>query len=93
MSKVMEIKSTLMKMKVGEAVRFPTHKPEEFVEIDRAFTGKKQSWVVYVDGERKVLRKIDDVVEVIQKNWNPSLKKIMDEQFSELEEIIDLGEF
>jgi hypothetical protein len=93
MSKVMEIRSTLMKMRVGEAVRFPTNKPEHFVEIDRVFTGKKQSWVVYVDGERKVMRKLDDVVEVIQKNWNPSLKKIMDEQFSELEEIIDLGEF
>ncbi|MCH5583667.1 hypothetical protein MK805_01605 [Shimazuella sp. AN120528] len=93
MSKVMEIRSTLMKMRVGEAVRFPTNKPDQFVEIDRVFTGKKQSWVVYVDGERKVMRKIDEVVEVIQKNWNPSLKKIMDEQFSELEEIIDLGEF
>ncbi|WP_028776453.1 hypothetical protein [Shimazuella kribbensis] len=93
MSKVMEIKSTLMRMRVGEAVRYPTNKADRFVEIDRVFTGKDQSWVVYVDGERKVMRKIDDVVEVIQKNWNPSLKKIMDERFSELEEIIDLGEY
>jgi hypothetical protein len=80
-------------MKVGEAVRFPTGQPDQFVEIDRVFTRKNQSWVVYVNGERKVMRKIDDVVEVIQKNWNPSLKKIMDERFSELDEIIDLGEF
>jgi hypothetical protein len=93
MSKVTEIKSTLMRMRVGEAVRFPTSKPDHFLEIDRVFTGKEQSWVVYVYGERKVLRKIDEVVAVIQQNWNPSLKKIMDERFSELDEIIDLGEF
>lgn len=93
MSKVMEIKSTLMRMRVGEAVRFPTNKPNEFIEIDRVFTGMEQSWVVYENGQRHVMREINDVVQVILKNWNPSLKKVMDERFSELDEIIDLGEF
>lgn len=93
MSKVMEIKSTLMRMRVGEAVRFPTNKPNQVLEIDRVFTGKQQSWVVYIDGERQVMQKIDDVVAVIVNNWNPSLKKVMDQRFSELEEIIDLGDY
>lgn len=93
MSKIAEIKSTLMRMRVGEAVRFPTSKPDQFLEIDRVFTGKDQSWVVYVDGKRNVMRKLNDVVAVIQEYWNPSLKKVMDERFSELNEIIDMGEF
>jgi hypothetical protein len=93
MSKVMEIKSTLMRMRVGEDIRFPTNKPNQFIEIDRVFTGKVQSWVVYVDGERRVIGEIDEVVQVIIKNWNPSLKKVMDQRFSELDEIIDLGDF
>lgn len=93
MSKVMEIKSTLMRMRVGEDIRFPTNKPNQFLEIDRVFTGKVQSWVIYVDGERRVIGEIDEVVQVILKNWNPSLKKVMDQRFSELDEIIDLGDF
>jgi hypothetical protein len=93
MSKVMEIKSTLMRMRVGEDIRFPTNKPNQFLEIDRVFTGKVQSWVIYVDGERRVIGEIDEVVQGILKNWNPSLKKVMDQRFSELDEIIDLGDF
>ncbi len=89
----MEIRSTLMRMRVGEAVRFPTDKANQFIEIERIFTGKEQCWVVYIDGKRQVTRKVEEVVEIVSKNWNPSLKKIMNDRSSELDEIVDLGEF
>jgi hypothetical protein len=45
-----------------EVTSFSINNPPP-TEIDRVFTGKNQSWVVYVDGEREVTRKI----EIIQK--------------------------
>lgn len=91
--KEQEIRRQLKKMRMGEAVHFPTHESDVFLEVDRIFLGVEEGWVVYHLEERLVMRELEEVVQYIARHWNVSIKKVMDQQFSELDEIEDLGEY
>jgi hypothetical protein len=88
-----EIKEKLKEMKVGEPILFSTRDTDVYLEVDRAFVGIEVGWVIYHQGERLILRDLNEAVKYIAKYWNINLKKVMDDQFSELDEIVDLGEF
>lgn len=92
MAKDLEIRSLLKQMRVGEPIRFSISE-DQYMEVDRVFMGVEEAWILYKDGEKQVFKEIDEIVQFICRYWNPSLKKIIEKQFSELMEIEDLGEF
>jgi hypothetical protein len=82
----------LKQMLVGEPVRFSIGE-DQYIEVDRAFMGMEEAWILYKDEEKQVIKNLDEVVQIISRYWSPSLKKIIEKQFSELMEIEDLGEY
>lgn len=90
--KVQEVKKSLKKMNVGEPLHFPTTNPDNYIEVDRVFVGIKIAWAIKYQDEELVLD-LDEAAEYVAKYWNQNLKKVIDKQFSDLEEIEDLGEY
>ncbi|TCS94886.1 hypothetical protein [Hazenella coriacea] len=90
--KAQELKESLKKMNIGEPVYFPTAKSDSYMEVDRVFVGIKVAWAIRYQNEEIVLD-LDEAAEYIAKHWNQNLKKVIDQQFSELDEIEDLGEY
>lgn len=91
--KELQIKEKLKGMRVGEPIRFSTDHPEVYMEVDRVFVGMDEGWVIYHQGERLVMGGLEEAARYIAKHSNLNLKKLMDKQYSQLEEIVDLGEF
>jgi hypothetical protein len=91
--KEQEIRAKLKEMRVGEPERFSTQDPDVFVEVERIIIGIEDGWMIDHQGERMVTKELDEAVRYIAKHWNIHLKKMMHLQFSELEEIEDLGEY
>lgn len=93
MSKKIAVQKIISEMKVGDLVRFPTGKEDEFIEVERIFISRDPAWVVYYSGDRLVIKELSEITRFIAKRWNQDLKKIMEERYSDLDEIIDLGDF
>jgi hypothetical protein len=91
--KELKIKEKLKKMRVGEPIRFSTDHPDVYMEVDRVFVGMDEGWVIYHKGERLIMGGLEEAARYIAKHCNPNLKKLLEEQYSQLEEIVDLGEF
>lgn len=91
--KEQEIRIKLKEMHVGEPQRFSTQNLDVFIEVERIIIGLEDGWMIDHQGERIVTKELDKAVQYIAKHWNIHLKKMMDLQFSELEEIEDLGEY
>jgi hypothetical protein len=91
--KVQEVKDKLKAMTVGEPLRFSTLQPDEIIEVERIFVGLEEAWMIWHRGERMIHRNLDEAAHYIAKHWHLNLKRVIHFQFSELDEIIDLGEF
>lgn len=88
-----EIGLILKEMHVGEPYRFTTAQAGKVIEVDRVFKGVKEAWVIRFDGNEIVMKDFQAAVKYIAKRSGSEFRRIIDKQFSELEEIIDLGEF
>ncbi|MBA4493029.1 hypothetical protein ACFO25_07920 [Paenactinomyces guangxiensis] len=91
--KEQEIIAKLKEMRVGEPIRFTTENPDVYLDVDRIFLGLDEGWVIYHQERRLVMHDLQEAVQYICKYWNLNIKKVMDLQFSELDEIEDLGEY
>lgn len=88
-----EVTNILKKMKVGEPIHFSTTNTDEQIEVERVFVGLDEGWMIIYQGERKVLKNLDDAVSFLSKHWNLNLKHWIRGQYEELNDMIDLGEY
>ncbi|MBA4601313.1 hypothetical protein [Thermoactinomyces mirandus] len=88
-----EVKSILRNMKVGEPIHFSTTNTDEQIEVERVFVGLEEGWLIIYQGERKVLKNLNDAVSFLSKHWNLDLKHLLRGQYEELNEMIDLGKY
>ncbi|SHE77797.1 hypothetical protein SAMN05444392_103106 [Seinonella peptonophila] len=88
-----EISQILQKMHVGEPFLFSTKEAEKQIEVDRIFKGLDEAWVIRFNGEQIMIKDIEVAVKFISRHSGMELRQVVDRQFSELEEIIDLGEY
>lgn len=93
MEKEREIRKIVKEMKVGDLIRFPTGKDDEYIEVERIFFKRSPAWAVYCSGERQIFQDMTKVIQIVSKNWNQDLKKVMEDRYTDLLEIIDLGEY
>jgi hypothetical protein len=93
MAKEQDVIQKLTNMRVGHLVSFSTSDPNESMEVERILIGKNPGWIVYYQGERKILRELEEAVEFVVKYWNFDLRSFLKRQYMDLEEIEDLGEF
>ncbi|SEM73671.1 hypothetical protein [Lihuaxuella thermophila] len=91
--KELQIMEKLKEMRVGEPIHFSTKDPDVFLEVDRVFVGMNEGWVIYHQGQRLIMEELKEAARYIAQHWNLNLKKLMDQQYSQLEEIVDLGEY
>ncbi|MBD1371081.1 hypothetical protein IC620_01745 [Hazenella sp. IB182357] len=91
--KELEIKVLLQEMKVGEPLHFTTSKKGKYIEVDRIFQGMSVSWIIRYENDQTRVNHIDEAVNMIAKHWNMYLEDVLDQQFAELENITDLGEY
>lgn len=91
--KVHKISQILKEMRVGEPYLFSTKEPGKDIEVERIFQGVNEAWIIRFKDERLVTKSFDETVQFIGKYYGIELRKIVDQQFSELDKIIDLGEF
>ncbi len=93
MAKEQDVIQKLTSMRVGHLVSFSTSDPDEPMEVERILIGRNPGWIVYYQGDRKILRGLEEAVEFIMKYWNFDLRSFLKRQYMDLEEIEDLGEF
>lgn len=91
--KEQELRALLKGMKVGEPYRFSTLEPDVDFEVERIFLGLEEGWVIHFQGNRMIIKDLEEAVRQIAPRWNFNLKKVIDRQYNELGEMIDLGEF
>jgi hypothetical protein len=88
-----ELRKKLQEMRVGEVLRFSADPPDESLEVERIMIGMEEGWAVYHRNERMIMHDQEETVQYLSKYWNINIKKVMDSRYSELGEIIDLGEY
>ncbi len=88
-----EVRSILKSIKVGEPIHFSTTNTDEQIEVERIFAGLDEGWVIIYRDERRVIKNLDDAVSFLSKHWSLNLKNWLREQYEELNEMIDLGEY
>ncbi|MGA8942383.1 MAG: hypothetical protein WB502_06635 [Thermoactinomyces sp.] len=88
-----EIENILKNMKFGEPIHFSTTNTDEQIEVERVLVGLDEGWMIIFQGERKVLKDMDDAVNFLSRHWNLNLKHWIQGQYEDLNEIIDLGEY
>lgn len=93
MSKEIAIQKLVEDMKVGELIRFPAGKEEEFIDVERVFLDRAPAWVVYHQEGREIVREIAKIVQLVAEHWSQDLRKVIAQRYTDLLEIIDLGEY
>jgi hypothetical protein len=63
------------------------------IEVERTLIGLQEGWVIHHLGQRRIMHDLEEAVRYLAQHWNMNLKKVIDMQYTELGEIIDLGEF
>lgn len=91
--KEQEVKNILKSLKVGEPTLFSTSKDEEKIEVERVFKGLDEGWMVIYQGERTVFTDLDEAARFLSQHWGMDLKKRMQNQYQEMNDLIDLGEY
>jgi hypothetical protein len=93
MMKEQEVKNILKNLKVGESTYFSTSKDEHKIEVERVFKGLDEGWMVIYQGERKVFSDLDEAARFLSQHWEVNIKKRMQNQYQEMNDLIDLGEY
>ncbi|MGA9173984.1 MAG: hypothetical protein WBZ33_08440 [Thermoactinomyces sp.] len=88
-----ELRKKLQELRVGEPLRLIADTPDESLEVERIMVGMEEGWAVYHRGERMIMQDQEETVRYLAKYWNINIKKVMDMRYSELGEIIDLGDY
>jgi hypothetical protein len=57
------------------------------------FKGLDEGWMVIYQGERKVFSDLDEAARFLSQHWEVNIKKRMQNQYQEMNDLIDLGEY